>query len=184
MIPGVAGHRIGKKRALTRDGWRTGRLHAFRPTGKQIAFNSRQGGTINVWTAPVEGGPPRQLTFDKELMGFPCWSPDGKFLAFEIKRGDDSNIGIIPSGGGTPIQLTSDHGQSWSHDWSPDGDKIAVRGAPQRHLEPLVGVAARQDREADYQLFEDATSTFATQPGRRAAIKSCTNTPRRPETSG
>ena len=76
----------------------------------------------------MEGGPPRQLTFDKELMGFPCWSPDGKFLAFEIKRGDDSNIGIIPSGGGTPIQLTSDHGQSWPHDWSPDGDKIVFAG--------------------------------------------------------
>jgi Tol biopolymer transport system component len=106
-------------------GWSNPRLS---PDGKQIAFNSKQGGTINIGTVSVEGGPPRQLTFDKEMMGFPSWSPDGKFLAFEMKRGDDSNIGIVPSGGGTPVQLTSDHGESWAHDWSPDGDKIVFAG--------------------------------------------------------
>jgi Tol biopolymer transport system component len=84
------------------------------PDGKQIAFNFQQGGSVNIWTAPVEGGPPRQLTFDKESMGYPCWSPDGKFLAFEVKRGDDTNIGIVPSSGGTPILLTSDHGTNIS----------------------------------------------------------------------
>jgi len=76
----------------------------------------------------VEGGPAKQLTFDKELMAYPCWSPDGKYIAFEMKRAGDTHIGIIPSGGGTPIQLTSDHGQSWSSDWSPDGEKIALAG--------------------------------------------------------
>jgi Tol biopolymer transport system component len=101
---------------------------ALSPDGKQIAFNSKKSGTINVWVAPVTGGEPKQLTFDKELMGFPSWSPDGKFLAFETKRGDDSHIFIIPSSGGTPIQLTNDHGQSFSHSWSPDGDKIAFAG--------------------------------------------------------
>jgi len=117
----------GRKERLREIGreWSSLRLS---PDGKQIAFNSRQGGTINVWSAPVEGGPAKQLTFDKEMMGFPCWSPDGKFLAFEIKRGDDTNVAIIPSSGGTPIQLTSDHGQSWSNDWSPDGDKIVFAG--------------------------------------------------------
>jgi Tol biopolymer transport system component len=118
-----SGRRI-RLREMSND-WTSPRLS---PDGKQIAFNSTQGGTINVWTAPVEGGPPRQLTFDKELMGFPSWSPDGKFLAIEIKRGNDSNLGIIPSGGGTPIQLTSDHGQTFPHDWSPDGDKIVFAG--------------------------------------------------------
>jgi Tol biopolymer transport system component/tRNA A-37 threonylcarbamoyl transferase component Bud32 len=107
------------------NAWTSERLS---PDGTQIAFNSRQDGIINVWTAPLAGGPPKQLTFDKEMMGFPCWSPDGKFLAVEMKRGDDSNVGIISSSGGTPIQLTSDHGQSWPHSWSPDGDKIVFAG--------------------------------------------------------
>ena len=98
------------------------------PDGKQIAFNSTKSGTINIWTVPTEGGPPKQLTSDKELMGFPSWSPDGKFIAFEMKRGDDTYVMIMPSGGGTPKQLTYDRGQSWPHSWSPDGDKIAFAG--------------------------------------------------------
>jgi Tol biopolymer transport system component len=83
---------------------------------------------VNIWTVGLEGGPPKQLTFDNELMGFPCWSPDGKLLAFEMKRGDDTHIAIVPSNGGTVTQLTFDHGQSWTGDWSRDGDKIAFAG--------------------------------------------------------
>jgi Tol biopolymer transport system component/DNA-binding winged helix-turn-helix (wHTH) protein len=98
------------------------------PDARHIAFNSNEGGTINVWVASLEGEPPRQLTFDQELMGFACWSPDGQWLAFETKRGDDTHITMIPSRGGTPTQLTFARGQSWPNDWSPDGGKIAFAG--------------------------------------------------------
>ncbi len=98
------------------------------PDGGRVAFNSKAGGTINVWVSSVEGGEPRQLTFDRELMGFPCWSPDGTFIAFEMKRGDDNYVAVIPSDGGTPTQLTAGHGLGWPHSWSPDGSKIAFAG--------------------------------------------------------
>ncbi len=98
------------------------------PDGKQFAFNSKKDGPVNICTIPLEGGQPVQLTFDKELMGFPCWSPDGKYIAFQMKRGENTHIAIIPSSGGTPEQLTFDRGQSWPHSWSPDGDKIVFAG--------------------------------------------------------
>lgn len=98
------------------------------PDGKQLAYNSRKGGTINIWKVALENGQPRQLTFDKELVGWPIWSPDGRFLAVEMKRGDDTHIGLIPSDGGEITQLTFDHGQSWPHSWSPDGTRIAFAG--------------------------------------------------------
>src|SRR5436190_419025 len=97
--------------------------------GKQLAFNlADAGGIINVWTVPVSGGQPKQLTFDKELSGFACWSPDGKLIAYQVKRGDDAYLMIIPSEGGTPTQLTSGHGRSWPYGFSPDGDKILFAG--------------------------------------------------------
>jgi len=83
---------------------------------------------LPTWTVPVSGGPPRQLTFDKELAGFACWSPDGKFVAYQIKRGDDAYLMVMPSDGGESIQLTSGHGRSWPYSFSPDGDKIVFAG--------------------------------------------------------
>jgi Tol biopolymer transport system component len=99
------------------------------PDGKRVVFNFKRGAdVINVWTASLAGGEPKQLTFDKDLMGFPAWSPDGRSIAFQVKRGDDTNIMIIPSDGGATTQLTFDKGQSWAYGWSPDGDKIVFAG--------------------------------------------------------
>src|SRR5262245_11967505 len=98
------------------------------PDGRQFAANLTKDGIINLVTISVIGGEPKQLTYDRELAGWPCWSPDGQFLALEIKRGDDTHIAIIPSTGGEPIQLTFAHGQSWPYSWSPDGDKIVFAG--------------------------------------------------------
>ena len=73
-------------------------------------------------------GKPKQLTFDKETMGFACWSRDSKVIAFETKRGDNNFLSIISSLGGDPIQLNSGRGQSWPFSFSKDGDKIAFAG--------------------------------------------------------
>ncbi|MBA3633911.1 MAG: PD40 domain-containing protein [Acidobacteria bacterium] len=101
---------------------------AFSPDGKQIVFNSKKSGTINIAVIPTTGGAAQQLTFDKELTGFACWSPDGKTLGFQIKRGDDAHIGVMSSDGSEIMQLTFDKGQSWTHSFSPDGDKIVFVG--------------------------------------------------------
>ena len=94
----------------------------------RAAFTSQRSGAPNVWVAPVTGGEPRQVTFDRESMGYSCWSPDGKFLAFEMKRGDSTYLMTVPGSGGNLVQLTFEPGQSWAHSWSPDGGKIAFAG--------------------------------------------------------
>lgn len=99
------------------------------PDGRSVVYNSKSGGvTLNVWRMEMRGGPPRQLTFDRELLGFPSWSPDGGTLAMQVKRGDDEHVVVMASDGGAPEQLTFDHGLSWPHTFSPDGDKIAFAG--------------------------------------------------------
>ena len=98
------------------------------PDAKQVAFNLIQNGAMNVWIATIPDGRRKQLTFDDQLMGFPCWSPDGQLIAFEEQRGDDAYLMVISRNGGQPTQLTFDHAKSWPHSWSPDGDKIAFAG--------------------------------------------------------
>ncbi len=99
------------------------------PDGKQVAYSFNLNGIFNIWTTPTAGGPQKQLTFDQELAGWPCWSPDGQSLAFQARRGDDTQIMVVSASGGPSIQLTSNHGHSWSNGWSPDGDKIAFAGS-------------------------------------------------------
>lgn len=97
------------------------------PDGRQAAYHlAGPDGAVNLWVKDISGGAPRQLTFDPELVGFPCWSPDGTWLAAERRRGDDDHLVVVPAAGGEPVQLTTGHGRHWPHSWSPAGDRIAV----------------------------------------------------------
>jgi Tol biopolymer transport system component/DNA-binding winged helix-turn-helix (wHTH) protein len=98
------------------------------PDGRLLTFTSRTTGVLNVWVVPLDGGAPRQVTFDREGAGWACWSPDGKFLAVELLRGPDMHIALVPVAGGEPTIVTRERGLSWPHGWSPDGEKIVIAG--------------------------------------------------------
>jgi len=78
--------------------------------------------------ADLTTGTQHKLTFDREFVGYPCWSPDGRELALEVRRGDDIFIGVMPSAGGTPELLNEKRGLSWAFSYSPDGRRIAFAG--------------------------------------------------------
>lgn len=50
--------------------------------GKSILFSATSNNTSNIWSQPIDGGPPKQITDFKDLLmtGF-AWSHDGKQLA-------------------------------------------------------------------------------------------------------
>ena len=99
------------------------------PDGKRIAYHSKRDSiTINTWMADLTTRTQQKLTFDREFVGYPCWSPDGKELALEVRRGDDIFIGVMPSAGGTPELLNEKRGLSWAFSYSPDGRRIAFAG--------------------------------------------------------
>src|SRR5512144_2120553 len=50
----------------------------FSPDGKWIAFASKRTGNWDIFAAPVEGGPARQLTWNPGTDIPQGWSPDGK----------------------------------------------------------------------------------------------------------
>ena len=106
------------------------------PDGKKIVFMAYKKGTrpleVNIWTAPVEGGEPTQVTKSPTQDRHPSWSPDGKFIAFSRYEqiSDDEyemNIFLTPSEGGEVRKLTSKSNRVAyaSIDWSPDGKYIA-----------------------------------------------------------
>jgi Tol biopolymer transport system component/DNA-binding winged helix-turn-helix (wHTH) protein len=99
------------------------------PDGRSTVFSiSDKNGVLNIGRTSLLTGEYKQLTFDKESIGFPCWSPDGKWIAVEIRRGDSTHLGVISSDGGPVTQLTSGREHAWPYGWSPDSDKIAVAG--------------------------------------------------------
>jgi Tol biopolymer transport system component/regulation of enolase protein 1 (concanavalin A-like superfamily) len=81
------------------------------------------GGQSAVFTVPVGGGTPKQITplMPSYLHG---WSPDGKFLVYAGRRDGKFDINKIPSQGGKEIRLTGASGSSDGPEYTPDGKYI------------------------------------------------------------
>ena len=61
-----------------------GRLH-WAPDSKALLYADKQSGVGNIWTQPLDGSPPKQLT-NWKADPIPCfeWSRDGKWLAYAV----------------------------------------------------------------------------------------------------
>lgn len=59
---------------------------AFSPDGKQIAFNSEREGSKLLYTMPVNGGEPKQLTWHTDGCDLREWTPDGTGLVVGLSR--------------------------------------------------------------------------------------------------
>jgi Tol biopolymer transport system component len=121
------------------QGYRTG--NRVSPDGRTIVFAGHKEGapitTRHIWTLPVDGGAPRQLTDAPAPFSDsdPCWSPDGRNIAFVRSTAAENwaavgkaNIYIVSASGGEPRQITSESDRVFSYGpvlWSPDGKLLA-----------------------------------------------------------
>src|SRR5437016_1064467 len=96
------------------------------PDGSTIAFKSAQAGTYDIWTVPLAGGEPKQITKLPGREMKPKYSPDGKWIAFEADHNGVMihDIYIVPSQGGEPVRLTDNPLHDANPMWSPDSKKI------------------------------------------------------------
>ena len=101
----------GDAEALT-NGMAWDMMPRFSPDGSRIAFISDRSGGDNVWTIPVAGGEPKQISReDFRLVNNPVWSPDGRFIAARKHFVSTRSIGsgeiwlYHASGEGSGLQL-------------------------------------------------------------------------------
>ena len=99
--------------------------HVISFDGKQLGI-SHHGGENNssiVYTVPIEGGTPKQIT-SKGPSYFHSWSPDDQYLIYTGGRNDQYDIYAIPSKGGDEVQLTNEATLDDGPEYTPDGKYI------------------------------------------------------------
>ena len=78
------------------------------PDDTLIVFDSRRDGDFELYTQPVHGGAPTQLTSNDVDDNDPSWSPIANRIAFVSRRGGARDIWTMDPDGGAPSQLTGD----------------------------------------------------------------------------
>ncbi len=102
---------------------------SFSPDGKRLAFISNLSGLPQVWTVPVEGGWPRQVTALDDPVGGVAWSPDGAWLALSVAPGGGMNSQVhLVRADGSALRRLTDGGRdnNWLGEWSHDGRLLAL----------------------------------------------------------
>jgi dipeptidyl aminopeptidase/acylaminoacyl peptidase len=126
---------------------------AWSPDGKQLAFLSdrEKKEQFQLYIAPADGGPARQVTHLKGLLAEPRWSPDGKRIALLFTENLPHAAGpldpVPPDSGvlgsqiyeqrltsvevatGAVRQLSPKDMYIYEYDWSPDGRTFAATAA-------------------------------------------------------
>lgn len=131
----VASTKGGEARRLTSHHGRE-LFPKFSPDGKTIAFSAEYNGTRQVYSMPISGGMPKQLTWYNDVGVMPPrggfdyrvldWTPDGKHVLFRGNRlpwGERmGRYFLVPAEGGieTPLEIPEGGGGMLS----PDGKKM------------------------------------------------------------
>lgn len=103
------------------------------PDGTSIVFNMGHEPVTHLYTMPITGGSPKQITFLDSLNVGGVWSADGQRIAFASTEGGKPRIWIVEAGGGTPRALSSgDLSDSLDLTWSA-GARILYQQAGNRN---------------------------------------------------
>ncbi len=98
-----------------------GRTVAFTVQRIELENNARP---VHIYTVPLAGGPPSQITREGSRNERPRWSPDSRQIAFISDRGGSSQIWLMNADGSSPRQVTSLSTEAGGVLFSPDGKRL------------------------------------------------------------
>lgn len=91
------------------------------PDGRHVAFTAEAAGARQIFTMPLRGGYPEQITASEKSVADPQWSPDGRRLAFTC----EDSIWIVDVEGSHQTLVTQHPAGNRSPRWCADGHQIA-----------------------------------------------------------
>src|ERR1035438_3496251 len=98
-----------------------GRTVAFTVQSVDVAANKKP---VQIWTVPIDGGAPRQITFDGDDNERPRWSPDSKHIAYISSRDGSSQIWLMDPDGSNSKPVTHFAAEADGVLYSPDGKNL------------------------------------------------------------
>ncbi|MFL6695029.1 MAG: prolyl oligopeptidase family serine peptidase [Ramlibacter sp.] len=87
------------------------------------------GYTSAIWSVPLDGREPRQMTRGPWLDQSPQWAPQGRSLAFLSPRTGSVQVHLMPADGGEARACSHFEGGATSLCWAPDGASLLVTSA-------------------------------------------------------
>lgn len=144
--PDGSGRRLLLERTSADDVPGVSWAHAtLSPDGSLVAYLEYEApGVADLWVAPVAGGAPRRLTFDRADTGRPAWMPDGQALVFHSSRSGSQTVWRIAANGGSPEPVTTGAGQDRNPAVSPDGRQIIYQNVRFGSALTVVDVTTRR----------------------------------------
>jgi Tol biopolymer transport system component/DNA-binding winged helix-turn-helix (wHTH) protein len=116
----IASERGDSLRQLTLMGGPVTGSPSWSNHGDRIIFDSRPDGHSHIFSVPISGGHPKQLTFGNANDITPRWSHDDQTIYFRSNRGGRWQLWRIPTAGGNPQPVTT--GDGIVPQESPDGE--------------------------------------------------------------
>ena len=107
------------------------------PDGASVAFNVGHDPRTDLYTMPIAGGTPKQLTFLGALSVGAVWSADGQRIAFASTQGGQPRIWTVGATTGVPIRPLSsgDVSDTFEVAWGPGPRILYQRAGNQNYYE-------------------------------------------------